>query len=50
MGCHGVLIEYLLEPKPAQGFTKSNEEAPIELDVVAHAKWNLIRLNLFFWS
>lgn len=43
MGCHGNLIEYILDPKPAAGFTKANEDAPIELEVTAYAQWNLAR-------
>lgn len=42
MDWRGNLTEYLLEPKSASGAQKT-DDAPIELDVTAHAQWNLLR-------
>ncbi|XP_035218906.1 breast carcinoma-amplified sequence 3-like isoform X2 [Stegodyphus dumicola] len=39
---HGNLTEYILEPRAAAGSQKT-DDSPIELDVTAHAQWNLLR-------
>lgn len=44
VGCQGYLIEYILEPRMPSGLGKVGEDSPIELDVTAHAQWNLFRL------
>lgn len=41
--CHGNLIEYHLEPRPALGREKVGDEAAIELAVAAKAQWALQR-------
>lgn len=41
--CHGNLIEYHLEPRPAVGREKVGDEAAIELAVAAKAQWALQR-------
>ncbi|KFM78155.1 Breast carcinoma-amplified sequence 3-like protein, partial [Stegodyphus mimosarum] len=39
---HGNLTEYILDPRAAAGSPKT-DDSPIELDVTAHAQWNLLR-------
>ncbi|GFQ86578.1 breast carcinoma-amplified sequence 3 homolog [Trichonephila clavata] len=39
---HANLTEYILEPKPAANSPRT-DDSPIELEVVAHAQWNLLR-------
>lgn len=46
---HGNLTEYILEPKPAAGSSKT-DDSPIELEVTAHAQWNLLRFVSFIYS
>ncbi|CAM1308780.1 BCAS3 (predicted) [Pycnogonum litorale] len=43
VGCHGNLIEYVLEPKPTPTTGKVTEDSPIELIVSARAQWSLSR-------
>ncbi|GFU24871.1 breast carcinoma-amplified sequence 3 homolog [Nephila pilipes] len=39
---HANLTEYILEPKPSASSPRT-DDSPIELDVIAHAQWNLLR-------
>ncbi|KAF8787663.1 Breast carcinoma-amplified sequence 3 like protein [Argiope bruennichi] len=39
---HANLTEYILEPRPSTNSPKT-DDSPIELEVVAHAQWNLLR-------
>ncbi|XP_054711123.1 BCAS3 microtubule associated cell migration factor-like [Uloborus diversus] len=39
---HGILTEYVLEPKPSSGMQKM-DDSPIELEATAHAQWSLLR-------
>lgn len=41
---HGILTEYILEPRPASASAKT-DDSPIELEVTAHAQWNLLRFG-----
>ncbi|XP_014224043.1 breast carcinoma-amplified sequence 3 homolog [Trichogramma pretiosum] len=45
MACHGNMIQYDLEPRPASGVPKEKvcDETPIELDVEAKGQWPLMR-------
>ncbi|XP_071445590.1 breast carcinoma-amplified sequence 3 homolog isoform X2 [Hetaerina americana] len=44
MACHGNLMEYSLEPKPAPGIPREKvfDDSPIVLEVSPRARWNLI--------
>ncbi|KAG8234132.1 hypothetical protein J437_LFUL007498 [Ladona fulva] len=44
MACHGNLMEYSLEPKPAPGIPKEKvfDDSPIMLEVCPRARWNLL--------
>ncbi|XP_042899479.1 BCAS3 microtubule associated cell migration factor isoform X2 [Parasteatoda tepidariorum] len=39
----GILTEYVMEPRPSSTAPKT-DDSPIELEVTAHAQWNLLRL------
>ncbi|XP_038074360.1 breast carcinoma-amplified sequence 3-like isoform X2 [Patiria miniata] len=43
MGCHGNLVEHLLEPKMLPGSAKKSEDGALELSVTEHAHWSLQR-------
>ncbi|XP_033108999.1 breast carcinoma-amplified sequence 3 homolog isoform X2 [Anneissia japonica] len=44
MGHHGLLVEYHLDPHPANSTnTKKADDSPLELQTTAHAQWHLQR-------